>query len=281
MKRCRAVAARYQRHFIRGNINDSHSLHPKTVTLRPSILIVDDHQSIRDPLSKYLRRFDFDVETVGDGKGMRELLAQRTFSLIVLDVMLPGEDGLSLCRYVTEHLDIPVILLTAVTEQADRIAGLEVGADDYVVKPFDPRELVARIRSVLRRAIPHDKKTETPDAGSDTGVLAPQKHFTFDGWLFNTRKRQLRNPQGSNIPISTAEFRLLWVLLEHPNRVLSRSQLLDLTQRSDCVLFDRSIDSQISRLRKKLEPDPRHPSLLKTIRGDGYLLASKVTASTA
>jgi two-component system OmpR family response regulator len=246
-----------------------------TMSSRPSILIVDDHQNIRDPLSTYLRRFDFDVDAVADGKAMRHLLAHRSFSLIVLDVMLPGEDGLSLCRYVTEHLGIPVILLSAVTEQADRIAGLEVGADDYVVKPFDPRELVARIRSVLRRA----QSRPAPQAEAENGTQGdrqPEKCFTFEGWRFDTRRRELRNPQQQTIPLSTAEFHLLRVLVEHANRVLSRSQLLDLTQRTDNATFDRSIDTQVSRLRKKLEIDPRRPSLLKTARGDGYLFAADV-----
>jgi len=244
---------------------------------RPSILIVDDHQNIRDPLSTYLRRFDFDVEVVGDGKAMRQLLSQRSFSLIVLDVMLPGEDGLSLCRFVSEHLGIPVILLTAVTEQADRIAGLEVGADDYVVKPFDPRELVARIRSVLRRVQP---RTSAELDGVAPPASRPEKRFSFGGWLFDTARRELKNPQNDEVPLSTAEFHLLWVLVENANRVLSRSQLLDLTQRTEHVVFDRSIDSQVSRLRKKLEPDPRRPSLLKTARGDGYLFAANVMVTT-
>jgi DNA-binding response OmpR family regulator len=182
------------------------------MTARPCILIVDDHKDIRDPLAMYLSRFDFDVEAVGDGKAMRRRLEERSFSLIVLDIMLPGENGLSLCRYVSERFGIPVILLTAVAEQADRVAGLEIGADDYVVKPFDPRELVARIRSVV----------------------------------------------------------------ENANRVLTRDQLLDLTQKHDAITYDRSVDSQISRLRKKLEIDPRRPRLVKTIRGDGYMLAASV-----
>jgi len=249
------------------------------VSARPSILIVDDHQSIRDPLSTYLQRFDFEVETAADGRQMREWLARRDFSLIVLDVMLPGEDGLSLCRYVASQVHIPVILLTAVTEQADRIAGLEVGADDYMVKPFDPRELVARIRSVLRRS--SAKAPASPDASPVSVHAATERQFTFDGWTFDTQKRELRNPGGALVPMSTVEFHLLRVLLEHPNRVLSRNLLLDLTERTDNVLYDRSIDSQISRLRKKLEPDPRHPQLLKTIRGDGYMLTAKVTVQNA
>jgi len=242
---------------------------------RPSILIVDDHQDIRDPLSTYIRRFDFDVEAVGDGKAMRQRLEARRFSLTVLDIMLPGEDGLSLCRSVTERVGTPVILLTAMADQADRIAGLEIGAADYVVKPFDPRELVARIRSVLRRNRP-------PEPREPIEVPAqPEYRFSFNGWAFDTRTRQLCSPTNENVPISTAEFHLLRALVENPNRVLSRSQLLDLTQRSETVTFDRSIDSQVSRLRKKLEPDPRRPNMLKTVRGDGYLLATRVSVEHA
>lgn len=239
---------------------------------RPSILIVDDHQDIRDPLSTYLRRFDFEVEAVADGKAMRQRLERRGFDLIVLDVMLPGENGLALCRYVSEHLGIPVILLTAVTEQADKVAGLEVGADDYVVKPFDPRELVARIRSVLRRAQP------AAATGDRTDAPAPQ--LLFNDWVLDIAARELRNPGNEVVPLGTTEFHLLRVLLEHAGRVLTRNQLLDLTQRADTINFDRSIDSQISRLRKKLEVDPRRPRLLKTVRGDGYLLAAKVSQAT-
>lgn len=242
--------------------------------LRPSILIVDDHSDIRDPLATYLRRFDFDVESVADGRAMRQRLEQRSFSLIVLDVMLPGENGLSLCRHVSEHIGTPVVLLTAVTEQADKIAGLEVGADDYVVKPFDPRELVARIRSVLRRAQQAMPASEQDDWHSDRTC------FVFNGWTLDTKARELRNPQNELVALSTAEFHLLRTLLENPYRVLSRSQLLDLTQRTQAEVFDRTIDSQISRLRKKLESDPRRPDLLKTARGDGYLLAATVTTTT-
>lgn len=239
--------------------------------IRPRILVVDDHKNIRDPLATYMRRFDFDVEAVGDGKAMRQRLDERSFNLIVLDIMLPGENGLSLCRYVSEHVGTPVILLTAVTEQADRIAGLEIGADDYVVKPFDPRELVARVRSVLRR-----NRTAVPAVAPEP-LAQPDVRFIFSGWTFDTATRELRNPADEVVPLSTAEFHLLRALVENANRVLSRSQLLDLTQRSETVTFDRSIDSQVSRLRKKLEPDPRRPGMLKTVRGDGYLLATRVT----
>lgn len=242
---------------------------------RPRILVVDDHKNIRDPLATYMRRFDFDVEAVGDGKAMRQRLDACTFDLIVLDIMLPGENGLSLCRYVSEHVGTPVILLTAVTEQADRIAGLEIGADDYVVKPFDPRELVARIRSVLRR-----NRTPAPLAAPDEQAQADCRYI-FSGWTFDAGRRELRSPHDEDVPLGTAEFHLLRAFVENANRVLSRTQLLDLTQRSETVTFDRSIDSQVSRLRKKLEPDPRRPGMLKTVRGDGYLLATRVTVEHA
>ena len=235
------------------------------------ILIVDDHQSIRDPLSAYLSRFDFDVEAVEDGRALRQRLKERTFSLIVLDVMLPGENGLSLCRHISEHYGIPVILLTAMSEPVDRVTGLEIGADDYIAKPFDPRELVARIRSVLRRS----GKAEA--AGEGQGNSAEDfPSYDFSGWTFDVGRRMLRDPAGQDVDISTAEFHLLRALVEHANRVLSREQLLDLTQRNEAITFDRSIDSQISRLRKKLERDPRRPRLVKTVRGDGYMLVGPV-----
>lgn len=235
-----------------------------------SILIVDDHQSIRDPLSTYLAKFDFYVEAVEDGRAMRQRLRERSFSLIVLDVMLPGENGFSLCRHVSEHHGIPVILLTAVSEHVDRVAGLEIGADDYIVKPFDPRELVARIRSVLRRSLPGDDIDSRPETAEGFHV------YLFSGWSFHVGLRELRDPSDQVVPISTAEFHLLRALVDNANRVLSREQLLDLTQKHDAITFDRSIDSQISRLRKKLEPDSRHPRLIKTVRGDGYVLATSI-----
>lgn len=245
-----------------------------------NILIVDDHANIREPLSTFLRRYDFEVETAEDGNAMRSCLQKSDFDLIVLDVMLPGEDGFSLCRYISEHVGTPVILLTAMTDEADRIAGLEIGADDYVVKPFNPRELVARIRSVLRRKLRTEK-----DAAQRLNAPAPSRQheyrFIFSGWSLDTRTRELRDPGDQSIALSTAEFHLLRVLVENAGRVLSRSQLLDHTQRADAVSFDRSIDSQISRLRKKLEPDSRRPHLLKTVRGDGYMFAAKVDSEWA
>ncbi len=240
----------------------------------PSILIVDDHQSIRDSLSTYLSKFGFEVDVAENGREMRERLNARTFSLIVLDVMLPGENGLSLCRYVSEQLAIPVIILTAAGELADRVAGLEMGADDYVVKPFEARELVARIRSVLRRC--------RPTAIFTGKNIHNHTHssITFSGWTLNLTTRSLCDANGQEVSISTAEFHLLQAFVDNANRVLSREQLLNLTRKHDSFTFDRSIDSQVSRLRKKLEADPRHPRLIRTVRGDGYVLTTMTTRST-
>ena len=241
----------------------------------PSILIVDDHQPTRDGLSAYLARFGFCVEAVKNGDMMRQRLNHRTFSLILLEIMLPGENGLSLCRIASEQMGIPVIILTSAGEPADRVAGLEIGADDYVLKPFDARELVARIRCVLRRRGAQAQRD--PIAGS--AMPAYPSIYTFSGWTLNVSNRDLHNPDNIEINLSTAEFHLLRALVENPNRVLSRQQLLDLTQKHDNCTFDRSIDSQISRLRKKLESNPRRPQLIKTIRGDGYMFASTVSTS--
>jgi len=241
---------------------------------RTSLLIVDDHASIREPLATFMQRYDFDVEAVGGGHAMRQRLQERSFDLIVLDVMLPDENGFSLCRYVSEHVGTPVILLTAMADQVDRIAGLEIGADDYVVKPFDPRELVARIRTILRRSKSRPLQAPQPAMAPVDGH---EYRYLFSGWSLDMCTRELRNPEGEVVALGTSEFHLLRVLLNNAGRVLTRSQLLDYTQRADAVAFDRSVDSQISRLRKKLEPDSRRPHLLKTVRGDGYMLAAKVS----
>lgn len=234
---------------------------------RTRILVVDDHQDIRGPLAAYLGRYGLEVSTAADADDVRALLAQQRFDLIVLDVMLPGEDGLSLCRYIYEHLKIPVILLSAMADPADRIAGLELGADDYVTKPFDPRELVARIKTVLRRL------GSTADAGAPAGDSG---YYCFDAWALNAGRRELRHSDGRTVELSAMEYRLLRALVEHPNTVLSRERLLDLTNRDDATAFDRSIDTQVSRLRKKLGDDARRPRLLRTAWGDGYLLSSDV-----
>ncbi len=227
------------------------------------LLVVDDHRSIREPLAAYLRRQGYEVSTATDGPSTRARLQEQHYDLVVLDLMLPGEDGLSLCRHIDSTYGTPVIMLTARTDYPDRIEGLDTGAADYVTKPFNVDELVARIRSVLRRSVAAVQPRE------DGGVLH------FEGWSLDLAHHRLHDPAGVHVPLSTMEQRLLLSFLQRPNQVLSRDDLLDLVNR-DSLAFDRSIDSQVSRLRRKLEDDPRHPVLLKTVWGTGYLLAAQV-----
>lgn len=229
-----------------------------------SILIVDDDAQIRQLLSDYLAGFGMSVVAVADGKAMSVVLEKESFDLIILDLMLPGEDGLSLCRNLRAKSDIPILMLTARGEAMDRVVGLEVGADDYIVKPFEPRELVARIQTILRRA-----------RGSRESIKE-QKEAVFMGWRLNYILRQLVSPEELVIPLSNAEFRLLTVLVEHPNRVLTRDFLLDEARGRNMDMFDRSIDILISRVRQKLNDDPRTPAMIKTVRGEGYLFDAKV-----
>lgn len=232
-----------------------------------AILIVDDDAQIRDLLSDYLSGFGMNVVAVGDGQGMEEAMKKIPFNLVILDLMLPGEDGLTLCRRLRNKSNIPVLILTARGETMDRIIGLEVGADDYVCKPFEPRELVARIQSILRRA------QGTREIAQDSGDISS---ISFGKWKLQSALRQLVSPTGTIIPLSNAEFRLLCVFIEHPNRVLSRDFLLDAARGRNMDLFDRSIDILISRLRQKLNDEPPTPILIKTIRGEGYLFEAKV-----
>ncbi|WP_373487734.1 response regulator [Blastomonas sp.] len=229
------------------------------------ILLVDDEPSLREPLAEYLVGQGFAVTEAGDAAKARSLMRDQRFSIILLDIMMPGEDGLSLCRHVAAQGDTPVILITAKGEAMDRIIGLEIGADDYVVKPFNPRELVARIKTVLRRS------SRAPNEVDDN-----IQGYAFDGWTLDIVKRRLTDPDGALVPISTAEFKLLQVFAEHAGHVLNRDQLLDLAHGREAHLFDRAIDNQISRLRKKVEVDNRSPKLLKTVWGGGYTLAAKV-----
>lgn len=236
------------------------------------ILVVDDHHDIRELLSKYLSRNGFRVSHADGGVKMRQILKTAAIDLIVLDVMMPGEDGLTLCRHVRESENIPVILLTALGEETDRIVGLEIGADDYVTKPFNPRELLARIKSVLRRtqSLPPDaQKTDEPEI------------LRFDDWVLHVHQRELMSPDGVTVPLSAADYRLLLTFLKRPAMVLSRDQLLDLTSGRTAQIFDRSIDNQVSRLRKKIEEDPKNPKLIKTVRGGGYVLTCKVTGKVS
>jgi len=230
-----------------------------------SILIVDDDAQIRQLLRDYLSGFGMSVVAVADGKAMVEALTKGSFDLVILDLMLPGEDGLSLCRNLRAKSDIPILMLTARGEAMDRVIGLEVGADDYIVKPFEPRELVARIQTILRRARGSGENNKE------------QKEAVFMGWRLNFILRQLVSPEELVIPLSNAEFRLLAVLVEHPNRVLTRDFLLDVARGRNMDVFDRSIDILISRVRQKLNDDPRTPSMIKTVRGEGYLFDAKVT----
>jgi two-component system, OmpR family, response regulator len=228
------------------------------------LLLVDDEAALREPLAEYLSRQGFSVSEADSAARARSLLRDETPDLVLLDIMMPGEDGLSLCRHLVEARHVPVILLTAKGEATDRIVGLEIGADDYVVKPFEPRELVARIRSVLRRA--------------GRGAAPPEEHevYEFDGWRLDPLKRRLTDPEGAVVAISSAEFRLLTALLDHPRQVMDRDRLLDMVQGREAHLFDRAVDNQISRLRRKIEADSRNPELIQTVWGGGYRLAADV-----
>lgn len=228
------------------------------------LLLVDDEAALREPLAEYLSRQGFAVRQAASAAEARSRLREELPDLVLLDIMMPGEDGLSLCRHLAETQAVPTILLTARGEATDRIVGLEIGADDYVVKPFEPRELVARIRSVLRRA---SRGGATP---------AEDELFEFDGWLLDPLRRRLSNPDGALVSISSAEFRLLLAFLEHPRQVLDRDRLLDMVQGREAHLFDRAVDNQISRLRRKIEVDSRNPTLIQTVWGGGYLLATDV-----
>lgn len=230
-----------------------------------SILLVDDEAKLREPLAEYLTGQGLVVHEAESASAARSLLLQFQPDLVLLDIMMPGEDGLSLCRHLIEAKGLPVILLTARGEATDRIVGLEMGADDYVVKPFEPRELVARIRSVWRRAQPGNQ------AAPERDLL-----YGFEGWLLDPLKRKLTDPQGTIVPISTAEFRMLRAFLDHPRIVLDRDRLLDMVQGREAHLFDRAVDNQVSRLRRKIEADSRDPQLIQTVRGGGYCMAADV-----
>lgn len=230
------------------------------------LLLVEDERSVRDPLGHYLQRNGFRVTMANHALEARHLLSRYKFDLVILDIMMPGEDGLSLCRSIREKLDIPTILLSAKSEETDRIIGLEMGADDYVVKPFAPRELLARTKAVIRRAqsVPRSRR------------LPVQKTMQFGTWKLKTGARQLLGDDGVVVPLSTGEFNLLLAFLERPHIVLSRDQLLDLTQGREASAFDRSIDNLISRVRKKIEPDSKNPTYIKTVWGGGYSFVAEV-----
>jgi two-component system OmpR family response regulator len=236
---------------------------------QPQLLVVDDDREIRELLGRYLGNHGMQCHLAASAAEARVHLTKLQPDLVLLDIMMPGEDGLSLCRYLSEHQpDLPVIMLSAKDETLDRILGLEIGADDYISKPFEPRELLARIKAVLRRS--HSTRPSSAIPLPGTPVLE------FAQWKLNTEARTLTDPEGIEVTLSSAEFKLLQVFLQHPRRVLSRDQLLDLTAGREAQAFDRAIDNQVSRLRRKIEPDSRNPSLIKTVWGGGYQFHAEV-----
>ncbi len=230
------------------------------------ILLVDDEVSLREPLAQYLTRQGYKVQQAGDASVARSLLNAYDFDIALLDIMMPGEDGLSLCRFVTDKTDTPVIFISAKTEETERIIGLELGADDYITKPFSPRELVARIKVVLRRA----------EKGARTQVGTSGSGYRFSGWTLKCDKRSLVDADGVSISLSTGEYQMLLALVSRAGKVLNRDQLLDITQGREAHAFDRAVDNQISRLRRKIEADPKNPEIIKTVWGGGYVLAGEV-----
>ncbi len=232
----------------------------------PHILVVDDNREIRDLLGKFLVKHGFRVTTAADGREMWRKLEAARIDLIVLDLMLPGEDGLTLCRNLRAKSNLPVVMLTAMGEETDRIVGLEMGADDYVPKPFNPRELMARIKAVLRRT----QGAGQPEQPADGTI------YRFAEWRFDASRRELTGEDGVAVPLSTGEFELLLALVQRPGRVLNRDQLLDLARGRSATPFDRSVDTQISRLRRKIESDQKNPQIIKTVWGEGYVFTPQV-----
>ncbi|HTR16846.1 MAG TPA: response regulator [Acetobacteraceae bacterium] len=231
----------------------------------PHLLVVDDDREIRDLLARFLERNRFRVTTARDARDARRAWPNGHYQLVVLDLMLPGEGGLDLARWMRAQSDVPIVMLTAMGDETDRIIGLELGADDYLPKPFNPRELLARIRAVLRRT---SERGQTPESTSG--------NIRFSGWTLEPARRRLLNPDGVEVALTGGEYDLLLALIERANRVLTRDMLLDLLRGRQAGPFDRAIDVAISRLRRKLEDDGRNAQLIKTVRGGGYVLAADV-----
>jgi two-component system, OmpR family, response regulator len=233
----------------------------------PHILVVDDDREIRDLLVKFFEKHQLRVTAVRDAREARRVWATGNFNLVVLDLMLPGESGFDFARWLRANAEVPIVMLTAMADETDRIIGLELGADDYVAKPFNPRELLARIRAVLRRAGEHTSAPKTEN---------PTRNLRFAGWILEPARRRLLNPDGVEVPLTGGEYDLLVALVERANRVLTRDMLLDLLRGRQAGPFDRAIDVAVSRLRRKLEDDGRHAQIIKTVRGGGYVLAATV-----
>ncbi len=232
----------------------------------PHVLVVDDDREIRDLISRFLRKSGFRVDVAADGPAMRQTLAQSKIDLVILDRVLPGEDGVTLCRQLRKDNRVPIIMLTLLGSETDRIAGLETGADDYMVKPFSPNELLARVKAVLRRANDLPLQSDLQRAG----VLR------FAGWMLDRTRRRLKSPYGTTVSLTDGEFDLLTAFAEHPQIVLSREQLLDLARGRAAVAFDRSVDVQVGRLRKKIEVNPDEPEMIKAVRARGYVFTPHV-----
>jgi DNA-binding response OmpR family regulator len=231
------------------------------------LLVVDDDAEITQILTRYFQAQGFRVSSAEDGAQMRRILDTETVDVVMLDLGLPGEDGFTLTRHLREHWHGPVIIVTGRGESVDRVVGLEMGADDYVTKPFDLRELLARVRSVMRRTTAPSKSTASN---------GDAKRFAFDGYVLDPQSHHLLDPQGEPVTLTTGEFALLRILVQHPNQVLTRDQLMTHLHGRDAGPFDRSIDVQIGRLRRKIEPDPTKPQRIKSVRGTGYLFAPTV-----
>jgi len=240
----------------------------RQATLAPiHILAVDDDPSVRQMIADYLGDNDMQVTVVGAGKDIAKVMACHTIDLVILDLKLPGEDGMQIARDLRGDSEIPIIMLTGRKDEADRVMGLELGADDYLTKPFSPRELLARIRALLRRS----RAKETVADG-----LARIRAYRFAGWELNVRLRRLKSPQGEIVPTSNSEFNLLVAFLAAPQRVLSREQLLELSRLHNDEVYDRSVDVQVGRLRKKIEPKRSQGELIRTERGAGYVFMAPV-----
>ena len=238
-----------------------------TVGAIPHLLIVDDDREIRDLVSRFFVKHGYKVAAASDARSMEAVLATGPVDLVILDLMLPGKSGLELCRDLRARSSVPILMLTAMGDETDRIVGLEMGADDYIAKPFNPRELLARVRAILRRT------TTAAVVGAPAGAA---KRLRFAGWVLDLGRRRLEAPDGLIVDLTTGEYELLMAFAERPQRVLTRNQLLDLARGRDATPFDRSIDVQVSRIRKKIEADPKAPEMIITVRGDGYMFTPEV-----
>ena len=237
--------------------------------LQPHVLALDDDPAIRELIADYLPENELRVTAVATGRELAEAMARDTFDMVVLDLRLPGEDGMSIARRLREASQIPILMLTGRIDEADRVMGLELGADDYLTKPFSPRELLARIRALVRRAKAQATVADT---------IAKVRAYRFGGWELNVGLRRLKSSAGQSVELTNGEFSLLTAFLSAPQRVLTRDQLLELSRLHNAEVYDRSIDVQILRLRRKIEADPAHPTYIRTERGAGYLFDTAVDA---